>query len=269
MSSVDVSLPVLYSFRRCPYAMRARMAIVLGQKTVRLREVLLRDKPNEMLVASPKGTVPVLVLPGGRVIDESLDTMAWAIGEGSKDLSPPSDDESALCGTEKIHFVYSVWEGRCWYLAAPSSTLSSNPDSWCPLAAALPGNEEFWDKETVYLYDNDGTAAALRWDQETGRMQVFSGASRTILPRIQSLEANFVSIDAENTKPVPWKNRALNQEKLARWTIKGLFLSGLGVLLTGLSFVAMFQFLIMQETPDLIDIKRQTQNATTDLLLQA
>jgi glutathione S-transferase len=54
-------LPILYSFRRCPYAMRARMAIAASGTQVRLREILLRDKPDEMLAASPKGTAPVLV----------------------------------------------------------------------------------------------------------------------------------------------------------------------------------------------------------------
>jgi len=77
----STDLPVLYSFRRCPYAMRARMALILAGKTVRLRELILRDKPAEMLEASPKGTVPVLVLTDGTVLDESLDVMRWAMGE--------------------------------------------------------------------------------------------------------------------------------------------------------------------------------------------
>ncbi len=72
-------LPILYSFRRCPYAMRARMAIAVSGVEVEHREILLRDKPAEMLAASPKGTVPVIVLPNGDVIDESLDVMRWAL----------------------------------------------------------------------------------------------------------------------------------------------------------------------------------------------
>ena len=72
-------LPVLYSFRRCPYAMRARMALLVSQTPVRLREVVLRDKPEDMIAASPKATVPVLVLPDGQVIDESLAIMHWAL----------------------------------------------------------------------------------------------------------------------------------------------------------------------------------------------
>ena len=71
--------PILYSFRRCPYAMRARMAIAVSGVTVSLREVLLRDKPPELLAASSKATVPVLVLPDGEVIDESFDIMRWAL----------------------------------------------------------------------------------------------------------------------------------------------------------------------------------------------
>lgn len=72
--------PILYSFRRCPYAMRARLALMGTGQQVRLREVVLRDKPAEMLEASPKGTVPVLVLEDGTVIDESIDVMKWALG---------------------------------------------------------------------------------------------------------------------------------------------------------------------------------------------
>ena len=70
---------ILYSFRRCPYAMRARLALQSGGITVELREVVLRDKPAQMLHASPKGTVPVL-LAGGDVVEESLDVMLWALG---------------------------------------------------------------------------------------------------------------------------------------------------------------------------------------------
>lgn len=73
------ALPVLYSFRRCPYAMRARLALAISGVKVEHREITLKNKAAEMLAASPKGTVPVLVLPGGDVIDESLDVMLWAL----------------------------------------------------------------------------------------------------------------------------------------------------------------------------------------------
>ena len=97
--------PILYSFRRCPYAMRARMAIAQAGIECRLREVVLRDKPAEMLKASPKGTVPVIVEADGRVIEESLDVMAWALTRNdsadwlSPELGSRSDMEAlvAVC----------------------------------------------------------------------------------------------------------------------------------------------------------------------------
>ena len=73
--------PLLYSFRRCPYAMRARMALAAAEQEVRLREIILRDKPAHMLELSPKGTVPVLHLADGTVIDESRDVMDWALAQ--------------------------------------------------------------------------------------------------------------------------------------------------------------------------------------------
>ncbi|HSI22002.1 MAG: glutathione S-transferase [Methylophilaceae bacterium] len=71
--------PILYSFRRCPYAMRARMALLASGTVCELREIVLRAKPQELFAASAKGTVPVVVLPDGTVIEESLDIMLWAL----------------------------------------------------------------------------------------------------------------------------------------------------------------------------------------------
>ena len=73
--------PILYSFRRCPFAMRARMALDVAEIVVDHREVKLSDKPPAMLAASPKGTVPVLVLEDGTVLEESLDIMDWALDQ--------------------------------------------------------------------------------------------------------------------------------------------------------------------------------------------
>lgn len=71
--------PILYTFRRCPYAIRARLAIKVSGTEVETREVDLRNKPQAMLECSPKGTVPVLQLADGSVIDESLDIMRWTL----------------------------------------------------------------------------------------------------------------------------------------------------------------------------------------------
>jgi glutathione S-transferase len=70
--------PLLYTYRRCPYAMRARMALIVAGIEFDAYEISLRDKPAAMLAASPKGTVPVLVLPTGEVLEESLIIMRWA-----------------------------------------------------------------------------------------------------------------------------------------------------------------------------------------------
>lgn len=78
-------LPILYSYRRCPYAMRARMALSYAGIPVEIREISLKDKPAHMLQVSPKGTVPVLVLSGGQVIDQSLEIMQWALQQRDTD----------------------------------------------------------------------------------------------------------------------------------------------------------------------------------------
>lgn len=74
-------MPTLYTFRRCPYAMRARLALVYAQQQVVLREVSLKEKPTHLLHHSPKGTVPVLLLDDGLVLEESLDIMKWALSK--------------------------------------------------------------------------------------------------------------------------------------------------------------------------------------------
>lgn len=78
-----MTLPLLYSYRRCPYAMRARMALLQAQCNFDAHEIELRHKPAALLACSPKGTVPVLVLPDGRVLEESWHIMAWAWEHGS------------------------------------------------------------------------------------------------------------------------------------------------------------------------------------------
>ena len=86
--------PVLYSYRRCPYAMRARLAIFFAGLKVEQREIVFWNKPVPMLNASPKGTVPVLILPGGEVIDESWEIMLWAL-QGSSYLPVGQEQQMA------------------------------------------------------------------------------------------------------------------------------------------------------------------------------
>ena len=103
------ALPALYSFRRCPYAMRARLAIDASGVEVEHREILLKDKPAAMLQASPKGTVPVLVLSDGKVVDESLDIMFWALQQNDPEAwLPVADTQLALIARNDGEFKQAL-----------------------------------------------------------------------------------------------------------------------------------------------------------------
>ena len=90
-------LPILYSFRRCPYAIRARLAIAISRQTVELREIVLRDKAPAFLETSPSATVPCLKIDD-TVIDESLDVMLWALEQADPEgwLQPQGDDRQVM-----------------------------------------------------------------------------------------------------------------------------------------------------------------------------
>lgn len=93
-----MALPILYSFRRCPYAMRARLAIASSQIPCELREVVLKDKPAQLITLSAKATVPVLHTIDDKVIDESLDIAYWALNQNDpqqwlKSLSEQQHDQ--------------------------------------------------------------------------------------------------------------------------------------------------------------------------------
>ncbi|MGQ2975000.1 MAG: glutathione S-transferase [Sphingopyxis sp.] len=108
-------IPILYSFRRCPYAMRARMALLVSGTIYAHREVELRDKPAAMLAASPKGTVPVLVLADGAVIDESIDIMHWALSQHDPEDWLPRADAALVAkfdGAFKHHLDRYKYAGR-------------------------------------------------------------------------------------------------------------------------------------------------------------
>ncbi|MDX1352840.1 MAG: glutathione S-transferase [Thiomicrorhabdus sp.] len=104
------SHPVLYSYRRCPYAMRARMAIYLSGIQVEQREIVFWEKPETMLKVSPKGTVPVLVLADGSVIDESRDIMFWAF-ENAK--NPQLNQAWLFARDSKENQLIQNWIERC------------------------------------------------------------------------------------------------------------------------------------------------------------
>ena len=93
--------PTLYSFRRCPYAMRARLALRLCKIECIIREISLKAKNSEFLKVSPKGTVPVLVLPNGKVLEESLDIINWSLEQNDPNNLKVNDEV-----TKKINDKY-------------------------------------------------------------------------------------------------------------------------------------------------------------------
>ena len=108
--------PLLYSFRRCPYAIRARLALTQAGVAVNTVEVDLKHKPAAMLAASPAGTVPVLVLPGGDVLSQSLDIMRWALAQhdpaGWSRPVAVADDEFWIKTTDR---AFKHWLDRYKY----------------------------------------------------------------------------------------------------------------------------------------------------------
>ena len=117
---MTVSLHRLYSFRRCPYAMRARLAIVLAELKVELREIVLKNKPAQMLAISPKGTVPVLELvetdgSSRRVIEESRDILQWALEQRDPQAGLDVEPASAQALIEQNDNEFKHWLDRYKY----------------------------------------------------------------------------------------------------------------------------------------------------------
>ena len=112
--------PTLYSFRRCPYAMRARLALRLCKIQCIIREISLKAKNSEFLRVSPKATVPVLVLPNGKVLEESLDIIYWSLEQNdpyklkiNNQLAKKTDKLTELIDTEfKFHLDRYKYSSR-------------------------------------------------------------------------------------------------------------------------------------------------------------
>ena len=107
--------PTLYSFRRCPYAIRARLAIAYSQQSVQLREVILKEKPEQMLQLSPKGTVPVLLLSSGEIIDESVEIMVWALSQHDPAHWLNDNIQKMLELIDKNDFEFKPWLDKYKY----------------------------------------------------------------------------------------------------------------------------------------------------------
>ncbi|MDD9179112.1 MULTISPECIES: glutathione S-transferase [Aliivibrio] len=163
-------MTILYSFRRCPYAMRARLSIALSNKSVHLREIILKHKPEAMIQVSPKGTVPVLIEKDGHVIDESLDVMKWALEDSELLLSTTA---SMYLLIEENDHVFKGWLDKYKY------------------ADRYPENTELYYREQGELF-----LERLEQQLSTSRMlfsDEYSLADLAILPFIRQFA--FVNIE--------------------------------------------------------------------------
>ena len=195
------ALPVLYSFRRCPDAMRARLALAVSGQVCELREVVLRNKPAGLLQASPKGTVPVLVLPDGRVLEQSLDIMLWALNLHDPEAwLAPSDgtlaDMLALVAECDGRFKQAL--DRCKY---PSRYLDTNISAERAVAASWLQHLDARLSTRPYLF---GTHTAL--------------ADMAIAPFVRQ----FAAIDTAWWSAQPWPHL---QAWLAQWQNSALLAS--------------------------------------------
>ncbi|PSJ39965.1 glutathione S-transferase [Allosphingosinicella deserti] len=133
--------PLLYSFRRCPYAIRARMALAVSETACTIREVSLRDKPADLIAASPKATVPVLVLAGGNVLDESLDIMRWALRRNDPERWLDGDDAGLITANDgpfKHHLDRYKYPDR--FGSNPAAHRAAGLDILAALEARLIGS---------------------------------------------------------------------------------------------------------------------------------
>lgn len=193
------ALPVLYSFRRCPYAMRARLALAVSGQVCELREVVLRAKPQGLLQASPKATVPVLVLPDGTVLEQSLDIMRWALARNDPAgwVRPSQGDEAAMLALiAECDGPFKQALDRCKYPSrypeADAALASTQAVEWLQgLEARLAGQP--------FLF---GTHAAL--------------ADMAVAPFVRQ----FAGMDADWWAAQPWSQL---QAWLAHWQAGTLF----------------------------------------------
>ena len=193
------ALPILYSFRRCPYAMRARRALAHAGLACELREINLRDKPQALLDVSPKGTVPVLVLQDGRVIEQSLDIMLHALQANDPDgwLAPTQgtlDEMLALIARNDNFFKQAL--DRCKY-------------------------PERYTAEAV----NQAQTDAITWLSELDEQLAETGYLFGLNPSLADMALRpfvrqFARIDEAQWAEQPWPHL---QDWLQRWIDSALF----------------------------------------------
>lgn len=198
------ALPVLYTFRRCPYAMRARLALAVSGQRCELREVVLRDKPAALLAASPKATVPVLVLPD-RVLEQSLDIMLWALAAHDPEgwLTPPQGDMAAMLALiAQCDGPFKRALDRCKY-----------PDRY-------PGDDPAKERMVAHAWLQ--TLEQRLTAQATPQAHLFGPHAALADMAIAPFVRQFAGIDAAAWATAPWP---LLRGWLERWQQSPLFAS--------------------------------------------
>lgn len=192
-------LPVLYSFRRCPFAMRARLALLASGQVCELREVVLRDKPPSLLQASPKATVPVLILPSGQVLEQSREIMHWALAQHDPHSWRARDADEALAMEQLVN----ACDGPFKLALDRTKYPQRYPDEDCAVhraqAESWLGMLEQRLAQAPWLF-----GAQARW------------ADMAILPFVRQ----FAAIDPQRWQSQPWPHL---QQWLAQWQASDLF----------------------------------------------
>ena len=143
--------PILYTFRRCPYAIRARMALAYSNITIEIKEIFLQNRPQELFDISPKGTVPVLCLNNSKIIDESLDIMQWSLTQNDPDswIIPNLDIQLKLIKENDSEFKY--WLDRYKYY---DRYPEYNKNYYREKCGEYISKLNIMLKDSVYLYSN-------------------------------------------------------------------------------------------------------------------
>lgn len=193
------ALPILYSFRRCPYAMRARLALAHAGLACELREINLRNKPQALLDASPKGTVPVLVLQDGTVIEQSLEIMLHALRSQDPDgwLAPTQGDLQAMLA------------------------LIARNDSFFKQALDRCKYPERYDAEAVNQAQTDALTWLAALDEQLADTGYLFGLNPSLADMaLRPFVRQFARIDEAQWAEQPWPHL---QDWLQRWIDSALF----------------------------------------------
>ena len=201
---------ILYSFRRCPYAIRARLAILTSGINVEIREVTLNDKPPALLRISSKATVPVLITADERIIDESIDIMNWALNQSDPEKWLPSDTKEEQLTSELTYVndqTFKYFLDRYKY----SDRYPENSELYYRQQAELTLiNLEYNLTQNIYLVSNRLTVADVALLPFIRQFAFVNKAWFDVAPypKIQAWLEKFITSELFNSSMVklaPWQ----------------------------------------------------------------